>query len=569
MTAAMKKIVRILSSILIIAAALFLLHFILTLDGVDAWLTGKILKNESNAQALIYTEWAEECYETEDADKPCIYARDGRLYMAVGTNVSDITPAGINISYYGGFIDFNEMIRYKKNCIVSRDGRYIVYRLEFNEIPYLYYFDTALQKAFFVSDRVDSFDLLENDGTEALTLIYATGYSQANKLFFYRSDPTGKTAGANGLISENNKISGIFEAYGSILYLDLSGTLFRYEPASGKAQKIAAEVDDIYFPGEERYNYDDYYDDFTVCCRKNGKDYIVNGSAEAAVEEGYYNVLPKYTFTDGSGGKYYYSLKNKRIIRTSGGTETILYQDLGDLYHVFAYVPDTDQKGTGAFLAASEDTLYLLQSDGSASSELMPLPGRYRGRTNLLEDHMEVYAARNDVYYVSLLTSGSIVLNPKNAGSWLNGINSYNYGLTAIRKEGQSYAAQPLSVPPSRRMSSPVPVSISENAGKMTYISYFADGRIKSVSLLSAQGGLLHADLLGTSVYAEEQCGLEVYPCFQGTYLLRERKDGTRDFFLLSEDSAQLDPVMDEKGILTENYKDFTAAVSFGKLVIF
>lgn len=179
----MKKIVKIISVGLIAAAILFLLHFVLTLHAVDIWLTGKIVKNTPEKRSLIYTEWADAEYGIEETDKPCIFVREDRLMLAVGTETADITPEGINIAYYGGFTDFSEMIRYKKNCVVSEDGRYIVYRLEFNEIPYLYYFDTVAQKAFFISDRVDSFDILENDGTEALTLIYATATRRQTSCF--------------------------------------------------------------------------------------------------------------------------------------------------------------------------------------------------------------------------------------------------------------------------------------------------------------------------------------------------------------------------------------------------
>ena len=151
----------------------------------------------------------------------------------------------------------------------------------------------------------------------------------------------------------------------------------------------------------------------------------------------------------------------------------------------------------------------------------------------------------------------------------MNIVNSYNYGLVAVRRDAEAYTAEPLAVPPSRRMHGPVPVTQSASSDKMSYISYYANGNVKAVSLLSAQGTLLNADLLGTSSYAEGQCDLTVLPCRAGTYILREKNDGTTDFYLLSGDALQLDPVMNEKGIITELYSDFTAAVSFGMLVIF
>ncbi|HBV52134.1 MAG TPA: hypothetical protein DEF06_07585, partial [Clostridiales bacterium] len=72
-----------------------------------------------------------------------------------------------------------------------------------------------------------------------------------------------------------------------------------------------------------------------------------------------------------SGETYYYSLRNKRIVRVSGGAETVLYEELGDLYHVFLYVPGETEDEPGSFVAASGSTLYLLAEDGDAASELM------------------------------------------------------------------------------------------------------------------------------------------------------------------------------------------------------
>ncbi len=566
----MKKIAKFISAVLIAAAVIFVLHFVLTLEAVDTWLTEKIGGEAPADASLIRTEWAGERYGFAETDRPCIFAREDRLYLMAGEDVADITPEEINISYYGSFMDFNEILSYKKNCVVSEDGRYIVYRLEFNDIPYLYYYDIEARKAYFISDRVDSFDLVENDGTEALTLIYATGYAQKNKLFLYRSDPAGETAGSTLLLSEDNAVSGVFEAYGSIVSLSLEGTLSRYDPASGAAQTLSEGVEALYFPGDSTYNYDDYYKEFTVCCRKGGQDYILNGSAEAVIEGGYYNVIPKYTYSGVSGETYYYSLRNKRIVRVSGGAETVLYEELGDLYHVFLYVPGETEDEPGSFVAASGSTLYLLAEDGDAASELMRLPGRYRRHAEMLEEHMAIYPAENGVYYVAMLASGSLVFNTKNVQSWMNAASSYNYGLTVLREDAGEYTAEPLNVPFSRSIEGPVPAARDGSASNnLIHVSYFADGTVKAVSLLSAEGALLSADMLGTSGYAQGQCVTEVFSCSEGTYILRKIQEENADFYFLSGTDPQLAPAADETGVLAEANGDFTAAVSFGTLVIF
>ena len=565
----MSKLIKGIAAVLITAAALFLLHFILTINVVDKWLSGTIGNNVPVSRSLIHTQWTDEVFGIGDADKPCIYEKDGRLMITAGAVSADITPEDINIPYYAKFTDFNDMIRSKKNCLVSKDGRYIIYKLEFNDIPYLYYFDAVLQKAFFISDRVDSFDIVENDGDNSLTLIYATGYDQFNKLFLYRSDKSGNTAGTNTLISENNKLSGVFGAYGVVVYINSAGDLYKYDAQTAKSDQIASNVEDIYFPGKDEYNYDEYYKDFTVCCVKDGKDSILNGTAEAEITGGYYNIIPKYTYTAADGTLYYYSLNNKRIVKKSGASETILFDNLGDIYHVFGYYPNSDPNVPGHIIAAAEDSLYALPVNGAEAKEMLRLPRQYRERANMLENHMEIYAAGSDLYYVSMLSSGSMVLNTKNPDSWMNKANSYNYGLTCIRKsDNGAYKSEELRVPPSRSMNAPVSIDLS-SSGKMIYASYYANGSMKAVSLLSEQGVLLSADMLGTANYAEDQCSLQVFPCYAGTYILQEIKGGEKGFYMLGKEAQQLDPVMDKNGLFTKNYKDFSAAASFGLLVIF
>ena len=62
MTAVMKKIAKFISVVLIIAAVVFLLHFILTLNDVDTWLTEKLSTNPICNSYLIYTECEGEQY---------------------------------------------------------------------------------------------------------------------------------------------------------------------------------------------------------------------------------------------------------------------------------------------------------------------------------------------------------------------------------------------------------------------------------------------------------------------------------------------------------------------------
>ena len=58
----MKKIAKFISAVLIAAAVIFVLHFVLTLEAVDTWLTEKIGGEAPADASLIRTEWAEERY---------------------------------------------------------------------------------------------------------------------------------------------------------------------------------------------------------------------------------------------------------------------------------------------------------------------------------------------------------------------------------------------------------------------------------------------------------------------------------------------------------------------------
>ena len=61
----------------------------------------------------------------------------------------------------------------------------------------------------------------------------------------------------------------------------------------------------------------------------------------------------------------------------------------------------------------------------------------------------------------------------------------------------------------------------------------------------------------------------EVFSCSEGTYILRKIQEENADFYFLSGTDPQLAPAADETGVLAEANGDFTAAVSFGTLVIF
>ena len=574
----MSKIIKFICAVAIIVVFVVSLHFVLTIESVDLWLTEMLSDDTEMLSALVQTEHYDDTYALHEKDKPCICFYEDKLYMVVDDSPINITPEGINISYFAKITDFNDTIKYKKNCLVSEDGRYIVYLLYFKDVSYLYYVDVELEQFFFIADKVDSFDIVENDSSDALTVVYATGYSNHNSLLSFTStvvekEENTKTIGGDYLlISENIAVSGVFESYGKVVYLNNNKMLFEYDVVSGKKSSVANEIEDVYFPGNKQFNYDDYYESFTVCASKGGKDYLLNGVDEIEIKEGYYNIVPKYTFEGKTGNKYYYSDYNKKIIVKESGSERTLYSDIGDIYTVFGYY-ENDKTGTGYFIAATEDSLYMLDDNGARAEKLTELSRKYKKNTGMLEKHMKVYKISDDVFYVNHLTSGSLILNKKNTESWLSDKESYNYGLVAIKRNGDEFVSEEINVPSSRMMSKPTPVAVEKSeTGKdsnLLYVSYFDDGSVKAVSLTDKKGKLVKSDILASAAFAKGQCDISVFPCKTGTYILRENESDGKEFLYLPPDETSFEVVTDEKGIYTENYSEFSLAVSFGTLVIF
>lgn len=574
----MSKIIKFICAVAIIVVFVVSLHFVLTIESVDLWLTEMLSDDTEMLSALVQTEHYDDTYALHEKDKPCICFYEDKLYMVVDDSPINITPEGINISYFAKITDFNDTIKYKKNCLVSEDGRYIVYLLYFKDVSYLYYVDVELEQFFFIADKVDSFDIVENDSSDALTVVYATGYSNHNSLLSFTStvvekEENTKTIGGDYLlISDNIAVSGVFESYGKVVYLNNNKMLFEYDVVSGKKSSVANEIEDVYFPGNKQFNYDDYYESFTVCASKGGKDYLLNGVDEIEIKEGYYNIVPKYTFEGKTGNKYYYSDYNKKIIVKESGSERTLYSDIGDIYTVFGYY-ENDKTGTGYFIAATEDSLYMLDDNGARAEKLTELSRKYKKNTGMLEKHMKVYKISDDVFYVNHLTSGSLILNEKNTESWLSDKESYNYGLVAIKRNGDEFVSEEINVPSSRIMSKPTPVAVEKSeTGKdsnLLYVSYFDDGSVKAVSLTDKKGKLVKSDILASAAFAKGQCDISVFPCKTGTYILRENESDGKEFLYLPPDETSFEVVTDEKGIYTENYSEFSLAVSFGTLVIF
>lgn len=561
----MKKLLKPFMIIAVFVVFAYMLHSLMVYEPFDSWMTSKILDNEKENNIII-TNRTEGAYGLGEISLPCIYAKEDHLYMVIGDITSDITPENINMTYYSRITDFNEMISQKENYLLSEDGKYILYRLIFKGNPYLYLFDIENQCNIFISDRVESFDIMIND-LSGVSVIYATGYDNSNKLFDFSYDVKQESNTKCILIADDIENAGVFEKYGSVIYLDKSGNVYKYDTATRKSSEICSKVDEVYYPDKNTYNYTEYYDSFAVCARIQDKDYILNENEKIEIKGGYYNLIPKYIFTDDIGNLYYYSDANKKLVAKTEKEEKIIFDELGEIFHVFGHF-QYDSSSMGYFVVATEDSLYLLQEDGKKYEEMMELPDDYCGFSNMLENHMDVYMMSQDTFLVNALCNGSLVLNNKNSDSWMSSIESYNYGLTALRRTEDGFEATELDVPPSRAMSKPVYES-ANNKQELIYVSYFDDMTVKSASLINNKGQVVIKDILGTSDLAKEQAKIDVLPCENSTYFLYQSEASGLSFYRFDAKERCLYHVEDENGIFTENYDEFNGVVSFGTLVIF
>lgn len=568
----MKNFKRILKPIIIICLVLlfiFVLHSVLTLEPVDEWITDKVASENEEQNFILHTDRKKGTYGLNETQLPCMYSRDEKLLAVVGDETYDITPSGINMVYYSKVTDFNEMISQRENYLLSSDEKFFLYRLIFKGNPHLYLFDIESGSSTFIADRVDSFDFVENDKKEAVTIIYASGYAQSNNLFSYTVDRVNAANNRLLLLAENVKVAGVLDKYSSVVYLNESGELYKYDVLNSTNACVQSKVDDIYFPGKYEYNYDEYYSSFTVCVNIDKKDYIVNENSKMEIKGGYYETIPQYVYSSNEAKLYYYSYSNKRLVVKNEGKDQILYNELGDLYCVFDHFKD-EQTETEFFVVATADKLFLLNADGSCAEVLMELSGNYCEKSEMLNKHMDIYVISKDTIYVNMLSDGSLILNSNNTESWLTSGESYNYGLVSITRKDGAFESRELSVPPSRSMTRPISESSSDSQESVYfYPSYFSNGKVKSVAVLNAKGDVLVEDILGTAEKAEGQIELEILPCGDSTYFLYNNEKDELSFYKFDASNLILNHVENENGILTENYEEFNGVVSFGTLVIF
>lgn len=522
---------------------------ILQIKPVDAYLTDLILENEKeNKNYIIHSDNPGAQYSIDDPALPFLYVENRALYMSYKGKAIDITPSGINVSYYNNKEDINESLRAKKNCKVSKDGRYVVYVLEFNGMPYLYYCDFKHMTVGFISDKVNSFELVSIPDVKGPCVLYATGYESSNRLMlFYDSD--------SHFLKKDVKADYI-ENQNKAVILDYRHMLYEYDFTTLSASVIDHKVTDVYFSGEN-YNYNDISADFSVYYAKQDGDYLYRLGESQKLNDSYKSLIPKKVYAASSG---YYGYDGVNLYYYDGENKSNVGQEIGKINNIIDY-----NKENEFFTVATNESVYVILKNKTV--KLFDLSYHYRYCADAVAEHLCMYTNDYENFYFGLLTSDSLVINPRNTYSWLNKVSNLLYGLYYVNINDVQSGKEiiKMNVPESRKIPD-IRSFASTNGIRLLYTAYYNDGTIKSLSLMDDNANILSHDVLETADKGISKNALTVFFASDGVYILHETKK-VKMFYKFNDDATAL--MAEASAYVGDTENDFIVATSFGEMIIF
>lgn len=515
---------------------------ILQIKSVDAYLTDLICATEiTEKNYIIHSDDYGQEYDIDDPALPFIYIENRMLYMSYKGEAINITPAGINVSYYDKKADLNETLRLKDNCIVSDDGRYVVYLLEFNGMPYLYYCDFRYMTFGFISDKVNSFEIVSIPDVKGPCVFYATGYEASNRLMlFYDGD--------NHLI-KTDVVADYDEKHNKAVILDYRHMLYEYDFDARSIKVIDHKVTDVHF-SSEKFNYNEAYDNFSVYYEKEDGLYYYD-SENITKKDSDFKTISNELFYDAPEG--YYALKNGRLTLYNGENTTAIAPDAGYIHSIIQH-----DSLNGNFVVHADDSIFAVV--GGIAVEILELDHRYRYDNDAVDKYLSVFTTDYNDFYIGMLTGGTVVINLRNTDSWLNKINNYVYSVYHVNINNPSQLSK-LNVPVSRHK--PEFRAFDTTAGKrVLYTARYGDSSVRSLSLLSADGVILSGDVLASGDEGIKKNDIQVYFANDGVYIMFE-SSSIKELYKFSEDASYL--ITETKDI----DQDFIVATSFGEMIIF
>ena len=487
----MKRALRILKIILIVAAAVLLVSLLLKWRPLDEFLTSKFGRTEFSEtvpDTLIRIDNINELLP--ESERPYVYSEEGRLYVYYGGGSVDITPPGVSSVFYSEQSGLSEKLKYRHHaCFDAENGR-LLFVVDVQNVPQLYLADLKKAPAteadgdndapqrsvsVAVSDNVNSFLFI--DGVP----VFAEGYDKFNNLCVLRG-------GQRINIAQNAKSVPVPEKNG-VLYVTDAGSLEFYSISGAEPHALADGVSEV-------LRYRTAGDKLTAYC-KYGKNYLKaelelsTGRSERAVVD----KVPDLCVS-GTQRSYEFGAKDGRLeCIGSDGSTADLFSGAGHIYKVFAAEVDgAEGNETLTALFATPKGLYLGTYDGENSSAQLRCAftgalKQYKNHPWLITEFMAAESDGGDGYYVLALSSQSRIVNKKNPYSWLNRFSSYVFGLYHAA-DGK---ATEMNVPLNRKLTLPRAL----DGVNMLYESRFADGTIRALSVL--KGGTVRTrDLLKT-----------------------------------------------------------------------
>lgn len=563
----MKRALGVIKIIVIVAAALLLLHLLIRWKPLDDFLTSKIggpSVRDTVSDTLIRIENVHGLLP--ESQKPFVYEEGGRLYVIYKGESIDITPEGVSSVFYGKESGINEKLRYRDHACFDEAGGRLLFVVDVQNVPELFLAELenaeareevetdsgaeqdpegisidpvpASSAAKLVANNVNSFFFLGGEP------VYAEGYGKFNSLNIYRGGESVK-------LMENAVYVPVPELDG-LLYVTAEGSLGFFSRSGMQTYALSenvSEVKDYCAFGDGKLLV------FSVA--ENNYQSIVFDSQSGRAIKSVVDHVPDKCCSGGSEALTF-DLSSGRIeLIDAGGEKTDIFASSGRIYNMF-YAKPLEGEGTEngfEVIFATKKGIFkgVCGSSGENVSRLCAFKGalsRYASNPWLISYHLNAGGDFNEGFYISALSDQSHIYNSRNPMSWLNRFSSYVYRLMYVSGGKVSACGVPLS------RSTDLPETISGTA--VLYTARFAGGDVKSLSVLD-KGDAVCKDVLKSDGMAKGSSDIRKEIAEGKVFITAVRNPGHADEYV--------DYCMLEDDLGAVKATDGHYAVSFGTVV--